>query len=363
MKTNIISKEHFHSFNALRFFSFFVVFLSHLPYSKFNRFEFLHLKGSLGVYFFFILSGFLITYIILNEKKQTQSINLKRFFYRRIIRIWPLYFAVLLFAYFSSYMITYLGLPSSNVGYEPNWLLSFSFLENYAIMYHSDFANVSPLPVLWTVCIEEHFYIIWGITLLFTPKRHVLKIIITYLFAAYFFKFLYLKYDLLLVDVLTNMDYFMFGALPAYFYVYYKERFLSEINRVNMVFKISINTITICYIFSSQFLIVENYPLVEAILIGFLFSSLLIFFLPKINKVKIHDTSLFSKLGIYTYSLYIVHTIATNFLIQLFAIINVPYNLVNTIGFIIISLLLTLFLSSLTYHVVEKPFLKLKKLY
>ncbi len=65
-------KENFHSLNALRFFSFFIVFLSHLPYVLFNKLEFFHLNGSIGVRFFFIISGFLITYLLLLE----QSTNL-----------------------------------------------------------------------------------------------------------------------------------------------------------------------------------------------------------------------------------------------------------------------------------------------
>ena len=54
--------------------------------------------GYLGVDFFFVLSGFLITYLILKEKEQTGKINVKDFYIRRFLRIWPLYFAVIVFS-------------------------------------------------------------------------------------------------------------------------------------------------------------------------------------------------------------------------------------------------------------------------
>ena len=73
-----IYKEKFHSFDALRFFSFFIVFLSHLPYALFNNLTFLSVDGTIGVYFFFTLSGFLITYILLVEKASTNDFNFKK---------------------------------------------------------------------------------------------------------------------------------------------------------------------------------------------------------------------------------------------------------------------------------------------
>ena len=109
----IISKEKFHSFDALRFFSFFIVFLSHLPYALFNNLDFLNVDGTIGVYFFFTLSGFLITYILLFEKTTAHAFNFRNFFARRVLRIWPLYYFVLLFAFCSSFIIAFLHLPSS----------------------------------------------------------------------------------------------------------------------------------------------------------------------------------------------------------------------------------------------------------
>lgn len=93
-----MQRRHFHTIDALRFFALPKVFLLHLPVTAFPIFNFFREGGGTGVIFFFVLSGFLITYILLSEKKQLGSINLKRFYIRRILRIWPLYYLMVGFA-------------------------------------------------------------------------------------------------------------------------------------------------------------------------------------------------------------------------------------------------------------------------
>jgi peptidoglycan/LPS O-acetylase OafA/YrhL len=64
-----LEKRYFHTLDALRFFAFFKVYLLHLPeQGDFPLFEYLKSGGGLGVQFFFVLSGFLITYILTFEK-------------------------------------------------------------------------------------------------------------------------------------------------------------------------------------------------------------------------------------------------------------------------------------------------------
>lgn len=72
-------RETFDTFDALRFISFFIVFISHLPYTLFPSFNFVRTRGDIGVYFFFTLSGFLITYVLLFEKKLQDTFNFKRY--------------------------------------------------------------------------------------------------------------------------------------------------------------------------------------------------------------------------------------------------------------------------------------------
>jgi peptidoglycan/LPS O-acetylase OafA/YrhL len=357
-----IYKEKFHSFDALRFFSFFIVFLSHLPYTLFNKLDFLNVDGTIGVYFFFTLSGFLITYILLFEKTTSNDFNFKNFFARRALRIWPLYYLVLLFAFCSSYIISLLNLPSSNVGYEPNWLMSSFFLENYMVIYHNEYANVSPLPVLWSLCVEEHFYIIWGVLLYFIKTKKVPVFIVLFIVLAFFSRLFFYKHDLLFKDILTNIDFFMFGAIPAYLFINHKEKTIQYVNKIPLLLKVLLITATIVYVFSSSHIVFEYSKLVHPLVFGLLFSSITFVFLPQENKLKISDSAVFSRLGIYTYSLYLLHVIVIHLIIQLFNKFQVNFE-DTSVYFIILALGLTILASYLSYILIEKPFLRLKKFF
>ncbi len=356
----MVSKQQFHSFDALRFFSFFIVFVSHLPYELFNTLHFLHLKGTIGVSFFFVLSGFLITYILLHEKTQTSTIQLKDFFVRRILRIWPLYYCILLFAILSSYLINLIGLDSSNNGYEPNWFVSALFLENYQNIFHNDVGNVSPMPVLWSLCIEEHFYILWGIGLYLMPKKRIPLVIVVLIISATIARIVFLNHQWPFKDITTNIDYFMYGAIPAYLFVFAKEQTIKVVSTIPMYLKIVLPVLIVAYLFSANSIYFPYYELVEPIVFGVLFGGLILLFLPEPNPFKISDRSIFSKWGKYTYSLYLIHVIVINLFIQMFRRLDIDFEQ-NYLIFILLAFATTLLGSHLSYRWIEKPFLRLKK--
>ena len=110
---------YFSGLNGLRFFAALAVIITHIELIK-EQMEFpgLHSKnkivfelGGLGVVFFFVLSGFLITYLLLKEKEQTGTINVKKFYLRRILRIWPLYFLIVALGFFVLPHFTFMELP------------------------------------------------------------------------------------------------------------------------------------------------------------------------------------------------------------------------------------------------------------
>ena len=91
----------FPGLNGLRFFAALFVLITHLELFKhLNGFPDIWNNplilsfGSIGVDLFFVLSGFLITYLLLAEKGATGDISLKQFYIRRMLRIWPLYFFI-----------------------------------------------------------------------------------------------------------------------------------------------------------------------------------------------------------------------------------------------------------------------------
>ena len=91
-------KIYFSGLNALRFFAAYFVLLHHgetirakfgLP--NFEAYSFFR-NGMIAVSVFFVLSGFLITYLLLDEIQRTNDVSIKKFYSRRILRIWPLYY-------------------------------------------------------------------------------------------------------------------------------------------------------------------------------------------------------------------------------------------------------------------------------
>lgn len=354
----IISKrKYFHTFDALRFFSFFIVFLHHTPISKNSFFDIFGHSGGIGVSFFFVLSGFLITYILLFEKLKYSKISLKRFYMRRILRIWPLFYAMVLFAFATPFILQLLNLPYSSEGYKPELWTSLLFLENYKMMITGTFPDGAPLRVMWSLCVEEHFYIIWGIIFYFFQVKDIPLLIFISIVFSFFIKILYHFWDIPTADVLSNLDYFAFGAIPAYILLQ-KNIIIDKVANFKVGYKYLILFFTLAFIFISPTISWNWWQFFDSIAFGILFSLIILFILPDKNYLYISNDNIFSKLGIYTYSLYLFHTIFISFLLQINKIISFE---LNNFMIAVIALLLTISASFVSYHVFEKQFLKLKK--
>jgi peptidoglycan/LPS O-acetylase OafA/YrhL len=116
----------------------------------------------LGVYFFFVLSGFLITYLLITERARTGTVRVKQFYERRILRIWPLYYLLVLLGFFVFPHIQLLRLDWLQKYFADNYWLKFWFnifmLPNLALAM---FAAVPHIGQVWSIGVEEQFYILW----------------------------------------------------------------------------------------------------------------------------------------------------------------------------------------------------------
>ncbi len=127
-------------------------------------------SGWLGVDLFFVLSGFLITGILLDSKEKPGYF--KRFYRRRVLRIFPLYYAVLLWAVFAILVIDRQPEHLWN-GYDSlAWY--FAFLPNVALALKGEWlwqTNWAGLSHLWSLAVEEQFYIVWPFIVWVMPRR------------------------------------------------------------------------------------------------------------------------------------------------------------------------------------------------
>jgi peptidoglycan/LPS O-acetylase OafA/YrhL len=161
-------KVYFPALDSLRAIAMLLVFLAHAaPVMKLGGLDIgwpdWGNLGRTGLILFFILSGFLITWLLLQEKQDRQRIDIGHFYMRRILRIWPLYYLIIGICQF---LIPYTRLPAF-AGIYPSTVGNFGrtalcyllFLPNIA------FLLVKPgnpfLTHIWSIGVEEQFYLIW----------------------------------------------------------------------------------------------------------------------------------------------------------------------------------------------------------
>jgi peptidoglycan/LPS O-acetylase OafA/YrhL len=126
--------------------------------------------GTEMVNLFFVISGFIITYILYKEKNETGTISLYRFYFKRFLRIWPLYFGIIAIVFvLSRYTTVYEGFPDFN----RNGLITLVFFI-VTLQQYFNHALTSVLPHYWSLSVEEQFYIFWPPLFKYLSKKGVI---------------------------------------------------------------------------------------------------------------------------------------------------------------------------------------------
>lgn len=154
--------------------------------------------GHLGVRLFFVLSGFLITGILLGCRELAENSSkgrlffIQRFYARRFLRIFPIYYGVLVIA------LAVKLAPAREVW---PWLLTYTV--NVYVFLHLNW--VGHLGHFWSLAVEEQFYLLWPTAVLFAPRRWVVRILLIGIILAPLYRF----YTLIAfpTDVLTGQDH------------------------------------------------------------------------------------------------------------------------------------------------------------
>jgi peptidoglycan/LPS O-acetylase OafA/YrhL len=166
------------------------------------------LFGQTGVSLFFVLSGFLITRILVSTKESEHYFSY--FYIRRCLRIFPLYYLFLIIFYFLIPLIS--KIPVSELS-----------LQVYYWIYLQDFARTfgwssSGPPHFWSLAVEEHFYLFWPFIIYYFDKRKIVYIIISIILVAMFTRIIlvYLNYEVFYFTF-SRMDELAIGALLGIF--------------------------------------------------------------------------------------------------------------------------------------------------
>ena len=184
-----------------------------------NKYPSLHLglisdNGWMGVDLFFVLSGFLITRILLDTKQS--ECYFRNFYARRCLRIWPLYYSVLLFMFV---IVPFLRPSEAHAVFEARsspWWAFPVFLQNFLVSIPA--MATGPLGVTWSLAVEEQFYLFWPLVVRFCNETQLRKIAMAVICLSAALRFFYLSLpssSIIYSNTFCRLDGLMAGALLA----------------------------------------------------------------------------------------------------------------------------------------------------
>jgi peptidoglycan/LPS O-acetylase OafA/YrhL len=196
-----------------------IVFLNRNSWGEFSSSEFFRKlliivsRGHHAIELFFIISGFLITYLLIHEKELRGRIDFRNFLVRRFLRVWPLYFTIVLFGFF---VFPQLPFGRETAHSLPLFLL---FASNFSEIVYGWRDPVNFLSATWTVSVEEQFYLAWVLLsgVFGIGRKTLLVISLLALIAAslIFRHYHYSEPRVLHVHTLAVMSDLAIGALAA----------------------------------------------------------------------------------------------------------------------------------------------------
>jgi peptidoglycan/LPS O-acetylase OafA/YrhL len=399
-KIFVVKKEYFKGLDSLRFFAALAVFFTHVELikkftgfgshwidpeeriTKFTVFQSVMAKeidalspliaysSALGVVFFFVLSGFLITFLLLREKEQNNSIDIRKFYLRRALRIWPLYYLIFILGFFALPYLDFFAVPGQDKFFQQNFwgnlMLYAFFMPNLAF---SIFTTAVPnIGQSWSIGVEEQFYLLWP--LLISKSRNVLKSIlwitgtIIALKGLLLLSFPFVKFEYLIVLkkflAMSKLECMALGGLGAYMLFSKKEELLSFVYKPLSQIIALISIPLLIYFIPTPF---------EDILHLLFSMSFLVIILNVAGNEKSFlrfENRTLQYLGRISYGFYMFHVMCIVFTIHALDKYMGLDNDITTPQHILlygISFLLTVALSSLSYHIFEKAFIRLKDKY
>ncbi len=309
-----------------------------------------------GVQLFFVLSGFLITYLLISEKKATGRINLIAFYLRRILRIWPVYFVVVFAAVFVFPHLEFLNIPGWEVHPEV-------FLERFQLFVVQFFVPNYNLAAgiavphathTWSVGIEEQFYILWPVLFLVFRKsvRVIFYVLVLYLLVKiYLFNFIdpSLAWSTgVQFCIKLHIDCLVVGSI------------FSTMIHGNLQRAIQITTdvrVVVFAFFGVVWMLYFDFQLYGLIsVVKALAAGVLIFNLAINDRFKaLLEFKWLNTLGKWSYGLYMYHIAVIAWLCNLSSPGWLPAWMILPI-----TILLSVIISGLSYNFLEIPFLKLK---
>lgn len=316
--------------------------------------------GWMGVDLFFVLSGFLITGILVESKREKDYY--KKFLVRRILRIFPLYYFFLI-VFFIGFPFLSLHDQVEHYSYlNSNQIWFWAYLQNWLFVTDHGYPDINIISHFWSLAIEEQFYIIWPAVVYFLSGKNLIKacgvlIIASLLFRTHLY-FQEASWIVIYESTFTRLDGLAIGALIAILARddmgrKWLEKWVAWILIGSATSIVLIIGITGNYYVNNPLLQTVGYTLIDV------FSGSLLVILISASSLNILKMAFKNPIlvffGKYSYGLYVYHKP-----IYYFLEIHLTSWISNREVVSLIGIVLTIVVALLSYRWLEAPFLRLK---
>lgn len=325
-------KVYFPNLDGLRFIAASLVVVHHaenckallgLPHS--DSLEQWDQIGHLGVLLFFVISGFLITFLLLQEEQAHGRYSIRHFQMRRILRIWPLYFLTVLLSLFVLPFIPLLHLPGTDAATVlENWPAKLGLFTVFLPSWVTAMAGPVPDAMhLWSIGTEEHFYLLWPLLLLLFRRFRPALMVAVFLGYAVVYRILApgfethgtVQWYLFKYWVNFNIDTMAVGALMAVLYL-----------RRGVLLEILLDTrlFVVVLLITVVTMAIDPKELLGYRVYSILFGLLVINLAANPRLARLLENPVLRYLGRISYGIYVYHIAITMLVLQVFVQAGLP---------------------------------------
>lgn len=320
--------------------------------------------AGLGVRLFFVLSGFLITGILLDcrneaeKNKGTTGFFIRQFYIRRILRIFPIYYLVV-------FITLIVDLPPAR----EIWVWLLTYTSNIYITIHNEW--IGRLGHFWSLAVEEQFYLVWPWIVLFVPRKRLVPILLFFIALAPVYRlyaYINFPFDIGAMDFKAatfpfgNLDSLAIGAILAF-------AWNSKLPKETLQKYLAFAVLPAGVVLYTLSLVLYHYDIAPVVffVIGDLAAALIFAWLVNAAGLgfkgwtgKLLEFSPFIYLGKISYGIYVYHYFMPLILVPVLGRFGYELYVPGRMNFIL-STILTIAIASISWHWIEAPINGLKK--
>jgi len=357
--------KHLPELDGLRAIAVLMVMMCHFklatPYRLWHVFD----QGGFGVYLFFVLSGFLITRILISQKDKPHYF--RNFYARRTLRIFPLYYGVLAITFWLLVPLFPSPTISADARYQ-GWLWGYAYNILVAIKGRYFFSSGwMGLGHFWSLAVEEQFYLAWPFIVMFVSRKTLKTICVSIIALTPLVRMAFFLSEAniywVVMFTLCQLDSLAWGALLA---VLEKSGKLTRLRRPAVITMIGVGSLLAVASLHWPKSPETGFPLVAYHSgIAILFAAVIL--LAQGGSFGWLNGAIFREIGQKSYAMYVFHVpllfLARDLDVVSYLRHKLRYPIPADVLFFLIMIATTYALAFLSYHAYEKHFLKLKRFF